>query len=331
LRRKTIKAAVFKDIQKIEYREDYPKPIIGPDDVLVKVHYCGICGSDITNFKYKMYQVPLVMGHEISGEVAEIGENVSELKVGEKVVCFTVSLDPSKGVLKGLGTFQDGGFAEFVKAPKEWVFKIPQKITMKEAVLIETFALAHRAFKLSQIKAEERVLIFGGGSVGLTILKALKIHKDPNYIVVVEPEEFLRKKAIEMGATDAVPPRRAKIKKTIKSLGEPTFIFDCVGNQETLSDSIFLIKRGGTIILEGIHMGSIPFPFFMINSKEVTLKGCLGHDSEDILTAIDTITNNEVDAHQIISEIVSLKDIQNVFEKYTNPGERDFVKILLEI
>ena len=326
-----MRAAVFEDIQKIVYQEDYPKPVTGPDDVLVKVNYCGICGSDITNFKYKMYQVPLVMGHEISGEVAEIGENVSDVKVGEKVVCFTLSFDVSEGTLKGLGTFQDGGFAEYVKVPKEYAFKIPQKISMKEAVIIETFALAHRAFKLSGIRNQENILIYGGGSVGLAMLKALLIHKDPNYVVVIEPHEFLRKKALELGATDAVAPRRAKIKKVIKNLGEPTFIFDCVGNQETLSDSIFLIKKGGTILLEGIHKGSIPFPFFMINSKEVTLKGCLGHDHEDISAAIDTFTNNDVGAHEIISEVVPLRDAQKAFEKYIDSSERNFIKILLEI
>jgi threonine dehydrogenase-like Zn-dependent dehydrogenase len=121
------------------------------------------------------------------------------------------------------------------------------------------------------------------------------------------------------------------MKKIIKNLGEPTFIFDCVGNQETLSDSIFLIKKGGTILLEGIHKGSIPFPFFMINSKEVTLKGCLGHDNEDILAAIDTFTNNNVGAHEIISEVVPLRDTQKAFEKYTESRERNFIKILLEI
>ena len=146
-----MKAAVFEDVKKIVYREDYPKPEVGPDDAIVKVHYCGICGSDITNFKYKMYQVHLVMGHEISGEVIEIGENVSEVKIGDKVGCFTVLLDLSEGKLKGLGTFQDGGFAEYVKVPKDWVFKIPPNISMKEAVLIETFSLAIRAFKLSRM------------------------------------------------------------------------------------------------------------------------------------------------------------------------------------
>ena len=326
-----MRAAVLEDIQKIIYKEDYPKPTLGIDGVLVKVHYCGICGSDITNFKYKMFQVPLVMGHEISGEVIEIGENVSEVKIGDKVGCFTVLLDISEGKLRGLGTFQDGGFAEYVKVPKDWVFKIPPHLSMKEAVLIETFSLAIRAFKLSKINNKENILIFGGGSVGLTILKALLILKNPNYVIVVEPQEFLRRKAIQIGANGAVTPRRAKIKKVIKNLGEPTFIFDCVGNQETLSDSIFLIKRGGTIVLEGIHKGSIPFPFFMINSKEVTLKGCLGHDREDIFAAIDMFTNYKVNANEFISEVVPLKDAQKAFKKYIEPRERDFVKILLKI
>ncbi|MHA2472303.1 MAG: zinc-dependent alcohol dehydrogenase, partial [Promethearchaeota archaeon] len=232
-----MRAAVFEDIKKIKYDGEYPEPFPSSDDIVVRVHYCGICGSDITNFKHRMYQVPLIMGHEISGEVAKLGENVSGYKIGDKVVCFTVSLDISKGELSGLGTFQNGGFAEYVKVPKEWVFKIPPKISLKKAVLLETFALAKRAFKLSGIKSNENIVIFGGGSVGLTTLKALLLEKNPNYVVVVEPNEFLRGKALEIGARAAVPPRRAKIKKVIKELDTPTFIFDTVGIKETLSDA----------------------------------------------------------------------------------------------
>ena len=81
-----MKAAVIEDIQKIIYKEDYPKPSPGPDEALVKVHYCGICGSDITNFKYKMYNFPLVMGHEITGIVEELGENIKKVKIGSNCV-----------------------------------------------------------------------------------------------------------------------------------------------------------------------------------------------------------------------------------------------------
>jgi len=329
--REEIKAAVFEEIKKIVYREDYPKPVPGPDEILVRVNYCGICGSDITNFKYKMYQVPLIMGHEISGDVVELGNNVTDIIIGDRVICFVVSLDISSGHLKGLGTFQDGGFAEFVKVPKEWVFKIPVNISVKEAVMIETFALAKRAFKLSRVNNNENILIFGGGSVGLTTLKALLIEKRPNYVVVVEPNEFLRNKALELGANDAVLPRRIKIKKAFKKYGSPTFIFDSVGNKTTLSDGIFLIKKGGTILLEGIHKASINFSFFDIISKEITLKGSIGHDREDIIAAIEFFSENKVNAKDFISEVVSLKDIQTAFNKFLESNSRSFIKILVKI
>jgi len=326
-----IKAAVFEEINKIVYKEDYPTLTPGSDEALVKVHYCGICGSDVTNFKLEMYQVPLVMGHEIAGVVTEIGENVSELKLGDKVVCFTVAFDVSSGKLRGLGTFQDGGFAEYVKLPKEWVFQIPENVSIKDAVMIESFALAMRAFKLSRIEKNENILVIGGGNVGLCFLKALLIEKAPNYIVVVEPHEFLRNKALEIGASHAVAPSRAKIRKITKKLGAPTYIFDCVGNEETISNSVNYIKKGGTILLEGIHKGSITFPMFMINSKEVTLKGCLGHDRNDILAAIELFADNKIDASNFISEVVHLKDIQKTFERFLEPKERNFVKILINI
>ena len=272
------------------------------------------------------------MGHEIAGVIAEIGENISELKLNDIVVCFTVAFDVSGGKLTGLGTFQDGGFAEYVKVPKEWVFKIPKNISIKESVLLETFALAMRALKLSRIENTENILIIGGGNVGLCFLKALLIEKNPNYITIVEPHEFLRNKAIEIGASYAVAPSRAKIRKITKKFGDPTFIFDCVGNEETISNSVNYIKKGGTILLEGIHKGSITFPMFMINSKEVTLKGCLGHDRDDILAAVDLFANNKVDASTFISDVVPLKNIQKTFERYLEPADnRNFIKILVEI
>ncbi|NVM34772.1 MAG: alcohol dehydrogenase catalytic domain-containing protein [Candidatus Lokiarchaeota archaeon] len=297
---------------------------------MVKVHYCGICGSDITNFKHKMYNFPLVMGHEITGIVEELGEDITDVKVGDKVICVNVSLDVSQGQLKGMGMFQDGGFAEYVKVPKISIFPIPENISIKDAVMVETFALMMRAFKLSRIEKNENILIIGGGNVGLTALKALLLEKNPNYIVIVEPNEFLRKKAIEMGATDAVGTSRAKVKKVIKKLGAPSFIFDCVGNEETISNAINFIKKGGTILLEGIHKGSITFPLFMLNSKEVTLKGCLGHDREDILAAIDLFAKNKVDSNEFISEMIHLEDMQKTFERYIDPNERNFVKIIVQ-
>ncbi len=270
------------------------------------------------------------MGHELVGEVLQLGESVSEVNVGDKVICINVSFNVGKGELKGLGMFQDGGFAEFIKAPRTSIFQIPDNVPIKDAVMIETFALTMRAFKLSKIENNENIIIFGGGNVGLSILKALLIEKNPNYVIVVEPHEFLRNKALELGAKHAVPPGRTKIKKNLRKLGPPSFIFDCVGNEQTISDGLFLIKKGGTILIEGMYKGSVSVRIFMVNNKEVTLKGCLGHDREDILAAIDLFAKNKVNVNEFISEVIHLEDMQKTFERFLEPAGRNFVKIIVQ-
>ncbi|MFX0057685.1 MAG: zinc-binding dehydrogenase [Candidatus Hodarchaeota archaeon] len=303
----------------------------GPDDVLVKTEYCGICGTDITNFKLKMYQVPLIMGHEFTGEVVQIGQHVTGVKVGDKVCGINVSLDIGQGELSGMGIFEDGGFAEYVKVPIKYLFHIPQGISTKEAVMIESFANAARGTRLSKIGNNQNIVIIGAGNIGLCFLTYLISERNPNYIVVIEPHSFLRDIAKEFGASESFPPIMAKIKKFLKKNGTPDYIFDCAGNEKTLKMALDLIKKGGTILLEGVYKGSVSIPMFIINSKEVCIKGVLGHDREDILNSINFFTQKKVDANKFITEKVQLKEIQNAFEKFLKDGERKFVKIVVEI
>jgi len=313
-------------------KNDYPNPIIGENDVLVKVHYCGICGSDITSFKYKMYQVPLIMGHEFSGEVSKIGQNITDIKVGDKVCGINVALDISGGGnLDSLGIFKDGGFAEYVKVPRKYLFKIPEGISTKEATLIESFANATRAEKLSKIGENQNIIIIGAGNIGLCFLNYFLNEKKPNYIAVIELQEFLREKAKEMGAIDAFPPNKVKLKKFIKKNGSPTFIFDCAGNEQTLRLAIDIIQKGGSVVLVGFNKGNISLPMFLLNSKEVCLQGVLGHDREDILRSIDFFKKKKVDVNKLISEVVPLDNIQATFERFIEPGERKFIKILVRM
>ena len=311
------------------YREDYPKPVPGPNDVLVKVHYCGICGSDVTNFKYKMYQVPLIMGHEISGEITEIGENINDVNVGDKVIAMNVS-QYVMGQLKGLGIFEDGGFAEYVKVRRNNIFYPPPSISTKEAVMIESFANIIRAIRMSKIENSQKIMIIGGGNIGLAFLVTLLSEKSPEYVIVIEPHEFLREKAKEFGAIDAFPPSKAKIKKFVKKHRQPSFVFDCVGSEETLRMAIDLIQRGGTLLLEGIQKG-MSIPTFQIINKEICLKGCLGHDRNDILSTIELFGQKKIDAAKFISKVIPLKDVQETFESFLKPSERDFIKILIEL
>ena len=274
-----------------------------------------------------MYQVPLIMGHEISGEVVEIGKNITDVNIGDKVIAMNVS-QYVMGQLKGIGIFEDGGFAEYVKVRRSSVFYPPKSISTKEAAMIESFANITRAIRVSRIENNQKIMIIGGGTIGLAFLVTLLSEKNPEYVVVIEPHEFLRNKAIEFGALNAFPPSKAKIRKFMKEYGHPSFVFDCVGSEETLKMAIDLIQRGGTVLLEGIQKG-ISIPTFQIINKEICLKGCLGHDRNDILITIDLFADNKIDGDKFISKVITLKDVQKAFESLVEPSERDFIKILI--
>lgn len=324
-----MKAAILEEIGKISYREDYPRPIPGPDDALVRVHYCGVCGSDVTNFRQGLYKIPLIMGHEIAGEIVELGANIADFKVGDIVLGINVLLDVT-GEFRGLGVFQDGGFAEYVKVPKEFLFHATDR-SLEENALVESYALVARAIKLSRIEQNENIMILGGGSLGLVFLDTLLITKEPRYVVVVEPHEFLRGKARELGATEVLSPKKSEIRKYTQDMGSPKYIFDCAGTDKTFQMALDLVKRGGSIILEGLYRGNVTFPLMMMNSKEICLQGVMGHDRSDILEAINLYKNNLVHPSKLISAIVPLKDIQKVLEKYLDKGERKFIKHIVKI
>ncbi len=277
-----------------------------------------------------MYQVPLILGHEISGEAAEIGENITDVRVGDKVVAMNVLLDVRKGKLEGMGIFDNGGFAEYVRVKSKNLFLSPKNISIKGATMIESFANITRAIRISKMSENEKVLIIGGGNIGLAFLSTVLSERNPDCIIVVEPHQFLREKAKELGANEAILPNKTKIKKSLKNFGAPTYIFDSVGSEQTILMAIGLIERGGTILIEGIQRTKISLPIFSIINKEITLKGCLGHDSEDILAAIDLFSKEKIDPNNYISDVVDLKDLQITFQKFLEPGERKFIKILVK-
>ncbi|MHA1274327.1 MAG: zinc-dependent alcohol dehydrogenase [Promethearchaeota archaeon] len=327
-----IKAAVLEDEKKLVYREDFPEPEVGKDDAKVKVHYCGICGSDLSNYKYKLYGfTPIIMGHEFSGEIVKLGENIKDFQVGDRVVGINVSLETTGGEMRGLGIFQNGGYAEYVIVNKNDLFKIPENLNFLEAVMIESFANSMRAMKLSEVKESEKMMIIGGGNIGLCTLCTLISERNPEYIVVIEPQEYLREKAKELGAIEAFPPRKNKIKKFIKNSGEPTTIFECAGNVNALNLAIGLIKKRGTILVEGIYRGTIDFPMMIINSKEIKIQGSLGHDKDDINDAIALVEKLKDKIIKFPKIVGSLKDAPKIFQEMILPKEREYIKAVLKI
>lgn len=325
-----MKAAVFEDIKKIVIDNEYPKPEPGSGEVLIRVKYCAICGSDITNFKFKLYQTPLIMGHEFSGLIEKIGEGVKKFKVGDKVIGLNV-LGENYSDITGIGIFKNGGFAEYVIVGVKDLFHIPDSISFEDAAMIESFSVVKRAIKYSDIKENEKVAIVGGGNIGLITLVLLKAIKNPSYVIVIEPHEYLRNQALEMGADDVFPPSKVKLRRYFKKKGDPNYVFECAGNENALDLAIGIVNRQGTIILEGVQKGSISLPIFMINNKEITLRGTLSHDRDDVNETINLIAEKVINPSLLISETLQLDEIQQGFERFLEPGERTFIKLLVKI
>ena len=242
-----------------------------------------------------------------------------------------MKLELHGGNLRGIGIIDDGAFADYVKIHKDDLFHAPETFSPLENTMVESFANAIRALKLSNIEEGQRIAVIGGGNIGLSIVSTLLAEANPEYILVIEPHNFLREKAMELGATGAVPPNKTKIKRFFKNRGSPQIVYDCAGNEKSLLLAIEIVRRGGLILFEGVYHGNLSIPIFLLNSKEISLKGCLGHDREDILEAIELFAQKKVDPKPFISDIIPLNDIMEGFERFLIPGERKFIKLVVEI
>jgi 2-desacetyl-2-hydroxyethyl bacteriochlorophyllide A dehydrogenase len=326
-----MKAAVFMEIEKIEIKEDYPKPSPGPNEVLIKVDHCGICGTDVKNYYHKIYQAPLIMGHEFAGEIAEIGSEITNFKIGDRSTGVNVAGGEEVSDMRRIGVFKDGGFAEYCIVPEDYLFKIPDSVSLLEGAMVESYAVALRAIKWANIKESQNFIIIGGGNIGLITMDILKAKYPDSKILVIELHKPLQEKAIQLGAFDAIQPSKSKVRKFVKKNGGCSIVFDCAGTTKSLQFGVEIIKPGGTIVLEGIVAGNITLPGFMINNKEVAIRGSLSHDREDILETIQLMEEKKVQPERLISEILTLEQLSEGIEKFSVKKERDFIKLMVKI
>jgi len=336
-----LKGIFYAAAREIEVKNDLLKPIIESDEVLIKVKYCGICGSDVGSYSALGMCLPqIILGHEFSGEIAEIGENVKKLKVGDRVTanpnipCLDCEFC-AKGlevmcILSSVGVSRDGALAEYINVRADRVHVLPESITYEEGTMIEPLSIAVQAVKLSNFVVGRNAVVFGAGTIGLMTIQVLKA-AGASAIYVIEPVESKQKLALELGADQVFEPKRwSKITKLTKKLG-PDLIFDCVGLPETIMTSMKLVKRGGTIMIIGIH----PQPFEMqgflqLLAKNITMKGMFLSDQDSFRTSIDLLEKKSVNVKPMITKLIKLEDVPDMFEILVNPPH-DEIKVLVEM
>lgn len=336
-----MKAAVFYGKEDIRV-EEKEIPEINDDEVLIKVSYCGICGSDLTAFRTGNYVLGTVIGHEFSGIVEKAGKNVTGVTEGNRVTgasiipcgncSYCLSGKPNlcrNSQLTGITI--NGAFAEFVKLPSKAVFRIPDNLEMKYAALTEPLSIVVHALYESDYRDGISVLVQGAGPIGLLLVSLLS--RSAQKILVSEISEKRLELARKINnSIITINPARENIfsKIDMETDGEGIdMIFDTTGSPKSVISDFTLVRRGGEIIHVGIPEEKCEADFFTTVVNEITIKGAYESFNE-IPVAINLLSEKKVDGSKIITSTINLDEIvekgfRNLLE---NPGEG---KILVKI
>jgi len=338
-----MKCVKVKDVKTMELTE-IDKPVSKNGEVVFKVDSCGICGSDIHYWESASIK-GLVMGHEFAGTVVDPGSR-ADIKVGDRITglpispcgeCASCKTGNLQYCLKtwssavGLSLNNPGGYAEYSSCRPDMVKLIPDNVTSDAACMVEPSAVALHAINLADIKVGDRVLIVGGGIIGLMSAEFAKLD-GASYIALLETNPKRGEKAVKLGKVneyyDALDP------KSIEELIEKTNggfdkVIECCGNAAAVTESIMAVKPGGDIVLVGVSLDSINIPVVAAVMKEAKMQGAIAYTEKEFDDCLRLISENVIDVEKYIDDKVSLEEAQNSFERLTS-GQDDAVKIIFK-
>jgi len=337
-----MKAVVFKEARKLAV-ENVPDPIAGTDEVVVKVKDVGICGSDLHLYQYGYLPPDYIMGHEATGTIVSMGNDVVGWNEGDRVwlaggaVCGTCDfcLEGIPEVCRnplsiGTGALP-GAYAEYVKVPPRFMTRLPDEMGMREAALMDPIGCAHYPVNLSGIKPGQSALVIGAGPIGLFLIHYLK-HLGIEPVILSEPISRRADLARELGADVVLDPTKNTIDEEVKRLTRdigPDVVFECVGIPSTTLDSVPLVRRGGKVVWVGVCMEEITFVPALWFFKKATIHLSFGMGSrEDIPGYLQFIQDKQDEVRKVITEIIPLEKVPEAFERLSKPNTE--AKILVE-
>jgi (R,R)-butanediol dehydrogenase / meso-butanediol dehydrogenase / diacetyl reductase len=335
-----MKAAAFKR-QNEMIVIDAPEPTADAGQVVLKVHNCGICGSDLHACQYGLGMPEgSIMGHEFCGEIREIGSGVSGFRIGERVAglpfVFCGTCDRCRSgmkihchQLKGLGLGQlPGAYAEFVACSAASLFKLPDNISSRDGALVEPLSVGLHAVKRSRLQTGMAVLVMGAGPIGLATLTWAKAKGAT--VVVSELAEGRGELARKLGADLLVNPRAQDPADKIREMTghNPELIFECIGVKGTLGQAIGMVAPRGQILVVGVCMETDEIQPVQCILREVDLAFALGYDPSDFEETIQALASGRIKPEPMVTDIIGVEQVPEMFETLRHPGAH--AKVLVE-
>jgi (R,R)-butanediol dehydrogenase/meso-butanediol dehydrogenase/diacetyl reductase len=334
--------------------EDVPVPVPGPGDVVIRVAWCGVCGTDLEEYRDGPLVIPvaepnrltggrapLTLGHEFSGTVAALGDGVEGFAIGDRVVpevclscgeCWYCRRREYALCLNwaAIGFHADGGLAEFVKVPARLCLPLPDAIGDEEAALIETTEVAVRAVRKGGVGPGDSVVVVGDGAVGLIAVQVARA-AGAGTVILAGHHEARCALGLALGATAAVDSRQAGWLQAVAAHTEgrgADVVIETGGSQGSVADAVAASRKGATIVMLAVIGQPIPFATWPIVEGERRLIGSVQHHfDEDLPAAIGLLASGSVNVRPLISRRIPLERV--VEDVLDAPRSASDVKVLV--
>lgn len=308
--------------------KDLPTPTPGPEEVVVAVKACGICGTDVHIYEgeFPPSPYPLVPGHEMAGVVAAVGRDVRTIREGDRV-----AVDPSlfcgecffcrtnRGNLcerwGAIGDTTNGGFAEYVRVPAKNAYRLPPRLSFSEGAFVEPLSCVVYALRRMPIVPGDEVLIFGAGPMGLLLLQAVK-HAGAARVVTVDLKPHRLEVARGLGADATVAPGPA-LGEALAQTDPRGFdvVIDATGNPRVVQEAFEYIRRGGRLLIFGVSPAGAPAQFepFHVYNKDLTIYGSMAVNNT-FIPAIKLLDSGAIQVRPILSHTLPLAQYTQALE-----------------
>ena len=326
-------AVRYHGIQDVRF-ETVPKPVPAGDEVLIRIAYAGICGSDLHIYNKGMFvqQIPEIMGHEFAGQIEAAGPDVKEFKAGDLVVGNPmVTCQQCRGCQSGLpntcsslafiGEVCPGCFAEYITMKEDKLIKLSPDANLKQAALTEPLAVALNICEIAELSSEDEIAVIGAGPIGLlTVLAAKKLYHVKS-VTVLGRSGFRMELAEKLGAD--------RVLSAFEEGKQYSKIIEAAGKEATFQQAVSHAAPCGSIYVVSIFEENFPVDINSIVASQLHLAGCNAYEKRHLQKAANILSTGQLDVSPVITDVVPLKDCRRAFESL-NEKDKKQAKILFK-